>query len=148
MKIGKRKELGEFLKKLIKRNDIKVPQLATALDCTGSFIYAILSGSNQLVDDKYDALINYLEKNNIDSDDINRLSLLWINAQSGVDITSVMDRESASVSVLKNHYWSLFDQLKIEQRERVLSLMLQYIEDNRNEMARLAGLDSCEKRKE
>lgn len=135
----KKEEFGMLLKRLLKRRGISVANLADMWGCTRSFVYAILAGRSALPEDKLQNLCEYLEKNNASDDEVSEISLLWLGSSASDETHNLIQQNlNAHGTVLQRHYWNLFDQQTPAQREKILSIMLQNIEDNLEEMSKLS----------
>lgn len=134
----KRREFGESLKKMLKKNGIKITDTANALGVTQGYMSQVISGMTQLQKEKFEDLTDYLSQN-ISEDDICRLTAMYYNARAGDDIINTA--VSVSATTTQRHFLHLFEQLTCDQQMAILNAMLQYIDQNKTKMAEHAGLD-------
>lgn len=135
-----RQEFGSTLKALLKKNGIKIGELANAMNVSGGYISQVINGSTILTEDRFIDLTSYLEDNIRSQDDIIRLSGLYFNAKAGTSFFNT--GEIVQATTVQRHFLQLFIQLTSDQQMDMLNSMLQNIEDNKNRMeleARRAG---------
>lgn len=136
IKNNEKEAFGLYLANLLKSKKIGQQPLANHLNVSVGMVSKFVTGRNLPSDARMEAIIDFLNFH-ISQDEEMRLMQLYMNAAS--PIASMI--ESKSRNVLENHFLSLFHQMTEAQQYKMLSDMLQVVEDNKNQMAKNANLD-------
>ncbi|WP_288616208.1 helix-turn-helix transcriptional regulator [uncultured Victivallis sp.] len=137
-----RQEFGNALKVILKRNNIKIREVANALGVTPGYMSQIINGQTLLTEERFTELYSYLEDNIASNDDVLRLSAMYCNAKAGTSF--LQNNELIQATTIQKHFLQLFIQLTSDQQMQILQTMLQFIENNHQAQAIAAGIEPPE----